>query len=677
MDKAVECLPMPPKKVVSLHSTRLFDSTSDESSQEYAALEYLVETRGLSKSVLRKYGVGCCTYKFPSKEGYVGSMCVTFPWLMREAEVMEQEELRGAAYHWKSTDESNGTSKDGEEGVKESAKIKQKKLSEMSALDRHLLRQQRKDKARAEASEDVESNEKHVLSRSTVDAMLKGAEFATNAQSNDEPATAEDINSRYGPYIPRRIKVRSIEKKSWQRLDPPGGGFGLFGWHTVPHDATQIIITEGEFDAMAVYQATGRPAVSLPNGCRSLPMEVLVLLERFDTVYLWMDNDGPGREGAEMFARKMGVERCLLVQPGGLRGRPMNLATTSPPKDANEALLQGWDIEELLAESSELPHERILKFSDLRDQVLHEIIHPERYRGSPIPSLPGFTSLIKGFRRGEMTVLTGPTGSGKTTFLGQASLDLAEQGINVLWGSFEIKNTRLMHKLLQQYTKDVLPVGVAERDMSIEEKQKAITSLAALADKFESLPMYFMKFHGGSDVDDVLDAMEYAAYVHDVEHIILDNMQFMISRQGSGPKGSSHDKFEMQDIAIEKFRKFATEYNVHVTLVVHPRKEDEGAKLGISSFYGSAKATQEADTVIILQNDGNRKFLDVKKNRFDGTIGHVPLHFQRKSGRYSETPEFVTAPPTKIPAMPTANFKKAKASAPLSIYQSIRDQHPV
>ena len=109
---------------------------------------------------------------------------------------------------------------------------------------------------------------------------------------------------------------------------------------------------------------------------------------------------------------------------------------------------------------------------------------------------------------------------------------------------------------------------------------------------------------------------------------------------------------------------------------MHPRKEDEGAKLGISSFYGSAKATQEADTVIILQNDGNRKFLDVKKNRFDGTIGHVPLHFQRKSGRYSETPEFEAAPTTKIPTMPTSKLK-AKASAPPSVYQSIRDQHPV
>jgi twinkle protein len=161
-----------------------------------------------------------------------------------------------------------------------------------------------------------------------------------------------------------------------------------------------------------------------------------------------------------------------------------------------------------------------------------------------------------------MTVLTGPTGSGKTTFLGQTSLDLAEQGVNVLWGSFEIKNTRLMHKLLQQYMKDVLPVGLAEREGSMEEKKKVYEALTALADKFDTLPLYFMKFHGGSDIDDVLDAMEYAAYVHDVEHIILDNMQFMISRDVK-KMSSSFDKFDMQDIAIEKFRKFATDYNVH------------------------------------------------------------------------------------------------------------------
>ena len=632
----IQPLAMPHAKLNSLYSSQLFATTPNPQSNNANnnnkdVLEYLLKTRGLTKSVLRKYGVGCAEYKFPSKQKapknngttrmeYVSSMCVTFPWLMRQSEVETQEELRGARYVWRKdnddtttiTEEEDEDNKSEEERQREkeskrrieaaaaalAAERKKQKQNhhsnksrlEMTALERYYAKRTR----RARSS----TKKKVLVPSSTSGGAEEMEELFTppdqslqQQQQQQEPLTNEEIEVLHGPYITRRIKVRSIEQKSWQRLDPPGGGFGLFGWHTVPNDATEIIITEGEFDAMAVYQETGRHAVSLPNGCRSLPMEVLVLLEKFDTIYLWMDNDGPGREGAEMFARKLGVERCLLVQPSGKRGWKNGsdgvdsdiadddeeyvhssssgmagagdyLNWPPPPKDANEALLMGWDINELLNEASELPHERILKFSDLRDQVIHEITNPDKYRGVPIPSLPGFTSLIKGFRRGEMTVLTGPTGSGKTTFLGQTSLDLAEQGVNVLWGSFEIKNTRLMHKLLQQYMKDILPVGLADREVSVEEKKRLYEELQMLADKFESLPMHFMKFHGGSDIDDVLDAMEYAAYVHDVEHIILDNMQFMISRDVK-KMSSSFDKFDMQDIAIEKFRKFATDYNVH------------------------------------------------------------------------------------------------------------------
>lgn len=32
-------------------------------------------------------------------------------------------------------------------------------------------------------------------------------------------------------------------------------------------------------------------------------------------------------------------------------------------------------------------------------------------------------------------------------------------------------------------------------------------------------------------VAQVLDAMDYAVYVHDVEHIVLDNLQFILSGQ--------------------------------------------------------------------------------------------------------------------------------------------------
>jgi len=35
-----------------------------------------------------------------------------------------------------------------------------------------------------------------------------------------------------------------------------GGSWGLFGLHTVPAEADSIILTEGEYDAMAVHQVS-------------------------------------------------------------------------------------------------------------------------------------------------------------------------------------------------------------------------------------------------------------------------------------------------------------------------------------------------------------------------------------------------------------------------------------
>ena len=41
-----------------------------------------------------------------------------------------------------------------------------------------------------------------------------------------------------------------------------------------------MVLTEGELDALSVYQETGFPAVSLPNGARSFPPDLLEQLER-------------------------------------------------------------------------------------------------------------------------------------------------------------------------------------------------------------------------------------------------------------------------------------------------------------------------------------------------------------------------------------------------------------
>ncbi|RHY31422.1 hypothetical protein DYB32_003516, partial [Aphanomyces invadans] len=416
-----------------------------------------------------------------------------------------------------------------------------------------------------------------------------------------------------------RLKVRAIDDKSKQRLVPKGGCWGLFGWNTISNDADSIVLTEGEFDAMAVYQATGRPAISLPNGCRSLPPAILPLLDRFSSIYLWMDSDLHGQESVEKFVTKLGAARTYVVRSPGV-------------KDANDALLAKLDLNAILDNAKLKPHAQIATFEDLRADVrpvLNEMMNPLRAHGVQSRSIPALNTYLKGFRSGELTVLTGPTGCGKTTLLSQLSLDWCAQGVSTLWGSFEIKNTRLVHKMLTQ---------MAGRSLALN-----LDLFERTADEFEALPMYFLRFFGSSDVDEVLDAMEYAVYAHDVQHVILDNVQFMMSGQGRG-----FDKFERQDAALDKFRKFATAKNVHVTLVIHPRKEQDDVDLTLSSVFGTAKATQEADNVLILQRNRGEVKLDVRKNRyfvvtrghasadcfvrrFDGSLGSIALRFDKEA----------------------------------------------
>lgn len=407
-----------------------------------------------------------------------------------------------------------------------------------------------------------------------------------------------------------RHKVRSIKTKSYMRLQPKGGGWGLFGIDTVPADAKEVVLTEGEFDAMAVYQMTGRPAISLPNGASSLPIQLLPALERFEKIILWMDKDLAGQNGAKQFSRKLGLKRCTSV-------------ITEDCKDANDGLLKNLDLNQVLCSAKVVPHEEIVTFDDLREEVFYEFSHSKALEGLKCKSLPLLNSYFSGLRNGELTIYSGHTGIGKTTLLSQLSLDYCLQGMPTLWGSFEVGNVRLAGRLLKQ-------LAGAHGKSIMEGKE----NYDLWADKFAELPMYFMTYHGSIDIQQVIDAMDYANYVYDCSHIVLDNLQFMTSTQGYG-----RDRFAVQDHAVSEIRDFCTKRHVHVSLVVHPRKEDDDRRIMTASVFGSAKATQEADNLIVLQraNETALRSLDVMKNRFNGNTGQVKLRFDREKHLYVET----------------------------------------
>lgn len=574
--------------------------------------EYLREERGLSDDVIVRYGVGCAVHPFPV---------------------------------YKET-----TSTNDEESGKESKKKSPTWTDKVCVTFPWFSRKSVEDEGALAKLEEVYGNK-------------SGAKRVVRPEGDSQSS-----------FFIKRIKLRSVDTKGMQRTLPKGGGWGFFGWQTVQPHHKSVIITEGEYDAMAVAQGmmgveashelAGVPAISLPNGCNSLPPNLLPCLEQFDRIYLWLDNDQPGQEASDKFARKLGIHRCRIVRPPD--------SMKNAPKDANDALRMmlrrdakydgsGADeidvdsdhadlIPRMLLAAQPISHQRLETFSTLRSEVLRNIRQPQTLAsGAAIQSMPQLNSMLKGLRKGELCVLTGPTGCGKTTLLSQISLDLAKQGASTLWGSFEIQNAMLLEKMMQQFG------GINLKTLSDD-------GLESLADDFEGLPLKFMNFHAGTDMSQVLEAMDFAVYRDDVRHIIIDNLQFMMPRsvipgitsptgaaanhnqnQGFRP-ASSFDRFTSQDAVIDEFRRFATEKRVNIILVIHPRKEDDNQVLGMSSIFGSAKATQEADIVLILQRiAASRRFgggappggeevpesmaLSVKKNRYSGHTGKIDIAF--------------------------------------------------
>lgn len=100
--------------------------------------------------------------------------------------------------------------------------------------------------------------------------------------------------AQYFELAKMKVRAAGSENKHKQRLLPMGSQVkGLFGVPSV-RSHKSVVITEGEFDAMAVYQATMLPSISLPHGANNLSPDLLPFFDNFETIYLWLDADSVG-----------------------------------------------------------------------------------------------------------------------------------------------------------------------------------------------------------------------------------------------------------------------------------------------------------------------------------------------------------------------------------------------
>lgn len=337
---------------------------------------------------------------------------------------------------------------------------------------------------------------------------------------------------------------------------------------------SEVVVVADIRDFMALSSVGLQGVVCLPYGLRTLPQNVLPFFESCDKIILWLGNSFGSLNASIQFAKKLIEKRCHLIRP------------TEGQESATKALKSGKDLRKIVSEAKPIWHQFVTTFETLREDVVAEIRNITEVTGVQWSRFPVLNKILKGHRRGELTVLTGGTGCGKTTFLSEYSLDLAMNGVNTLWGSFEIKNSRLARTMLQQFS------GTAFTEENLD-------AFHEWADKFENLPIYFLTFHGQHSIKTVMGAVEHCSYVYDIGHVVIDNIQFMIDVAN---EAKYVGRFWTQDCILQSFRSFATDHNCHVTLVIHPRKELEGNTLSINSVFGTAKATQEADNILIIQD---------------------------------------------------------------------------
>jgi len=409
---------------------------------------------------------------------------------------------------------------------------------------------------------------KRGLSQETIDAYKLGA----------------NSDTVYFPCIDQagklqNYKSRNIHDKTKQ-MQAKGARPTLFGWPVIPKNTRTLYITEGEIDAMSLYQV-GFAAVSVPAGANNHEWISTEWdnLELFEEIVICFDSDEPGKKGAAEIARRLGEDRCVSVTFPGCKDANEYLLATATPEDFKLSIAAGTRFEPQELFSAQSYAEEFYAISENKQENdIGKIL------------LGGYLDGVV-FKPGDISVWTGINGHGKSEILGQVLLGLMLQKQKVAVFSAELTGGRQLYRLCRQVTGQVHP----EHDL-----QKGF--LKAVEGRY----YVFDPAAGGrvepASVARIIEVFTYAAKRHGVTHVVIDSLMATdVPEDGEGA-------LSKQRAAINALSIWAKAHHAHVHLVAHPRKvRDENSAPGKMDISGSGKLTDRTDNLFAVWSAGKEQ----------------------------------------------------------------------
>lgn len=342
----------------------------------------------------------------------------------------------------------------------------------------------------------------------------------------------------------------------------------LFGWQAIPKSARQVVITEGELDAMALYDY-GIPALSVPMGGGKKGKQDWIeneydRLAVYDDVILALDADKTGADAVAEIVKRLGRERVRVA--------------TLPHKDANECLKQGVPREEIqrcIREAKAQDPENLHSAADYEDAVWSEFVRSgQGETGLMLPWGRGGECVL---RPGETSLWAGINGHGKSQVAGQIVVHALNNNRRACVASMEFLPPKLLRRLQIQQIKARNPTEAQSRMCSRSWRES----------------LWVFDATGPHKDATILDAFAYSARRYGVDLFVLDNLAKL---------GIAEDNYAGQAEFVNRLTEFARTYNVHCILVAHVKKSDKGenAPPDKGDVKGSGGITDLVDTVFTV-----------------------------------------------------------------------------
>jgi len=420
------------------------------------------------------------------------------------------------------------------------------------------------------------------------------------------------------------VKYRSGKKNFTQEK---GGEKIFFGLDGIDLKDTTLIITEGEMDKLSLDEIGYHFVVSVPDGAPAPGTKNFQ--SKFDYLnnceaeiahvtnfILAVDNDAAGQALEYELARRLGFEKCFRVSyPEGC-------------KDANEVLVKhGRDgLVQLIGSAKPFPVVGANRVSDLHNELAK--LYDE---GFATVYETGWNTVDECYkvRPGEMTILTGYTGHGKSEFLDALTLNLAEQH-NWSFGVCSLENLpyeRHVAKLVQKVSgKPFFPDDNEERMTKAE---------LAQAESFVDNHFHYI-IPKAVNIDSILEIASALIYRYGIKGLVIDPYNELDHNR---QVGITETEYVSQ--FLSKVRHFARKKDIAVWVVAHPTKPNKDHKISAPTAYdisGSANWANKADNALsVFRGIGNEVEIHVKKIRFKevGKLGQIDLKYDHISGRYS------------------------------------------